>query len=53
MNNDDLLDLYAGMAMQGLLAARHEVSPQSMARVSFEIAEAMLRERMIRGERHE
>lgn len=53
MNNDDLLDLYAGLAMQGLLAANHEVSPQSIARVSYEVAEAMMRERILRGERDE
>ena len=53
MNNDDLLDLFAGLAMQGLLAAHYEVSPQSMARVSYEVAEAMIREKAIRGERHE
>lgn len=53
MNNDDLLDLYAGMAMQGLLAANHAVSPQSIARVSYELAEAMMKERIVRGERNE
>jgi hypothetical protein len=53
MNNDDLLDLYAGLAMQGLLAANHAVSPESIARVSFEVAEAMMRERIVRGDMHE
>lgn len=50
MNNDDLLDFFAGLALQGLIAAHHESSPQAMAKVSYDLAEAMVRER---GERHE
>lgn len=53
MNEKELLTLYAGLAMQGLLAARHEVSPMSIARVSFEIAEAMVKEQAFREETNE
>jgi hypothetical protein len=48
MNNEDLLDLFAGMALQGMIAAQHKYSPQHMARVAYEIAEAMVKEREIR-----
>ena len=51
MNNEDLLDLFAGMALQGLIAAKHEVSARSMAMVAYDIAEAMVKEREARDER--
>lgn len=53
MNDQDLLTLYAGLAMQGMLAARHEVSPMSIARVAFEIAEAMVKEQKFREDTNE
>ena len=48
MNDKELMTLYAGLAMQGLLAANYEVSPQSIARVAFDMAEAMVREQKFR-----
>lgn len=53
MDEKDLLTLYAGLAMQGLLAGQHTVSPMSIARVSFEIAEAMIKEQTFREETNE
>jgi hypothetical protein len=53
MNDKELMTLYAGLAMQGLLAARHEVSPMSIARVAFEVAEAMIKEQTFREETNE
>ena len=50
MNNNDLLDFFAAMALQGLIAAHHESSPAVMAKVSYDLAEAMIKEK---GERNE
>jgi hypothetical protein len=51
MNNEDLLDLFAGMALQGLLAGQYREVPQEMASYSYAIAEAMVKEREARDER--
>jgi len=51
MNNEDLLDLFAGMALQGLIAANLEGSVKSLAMVAYDIAEAMVKEREARHER--
>jgi hypothetical protein len=51
MNDEDLMDLFAGMAIQGLLAGQYRDVPQVMARYSYAIAEAMVKEREVRDER--
>jgi hypothetical protein len=52
MNDQDLLTLFAGMALQGLIAAKHEASAKSIAMVAYDIAEAMVKEREARDERN-
>ena len=42
MNDEDLTDLFAGMALQGLIAARYKDSPQSLARAAYLYADAMV-----------
>lgn len=51
MNNEDLLDLFAGMALQGMIAAELDASNKSLAMVAYDIAEAMVKEREARHER--
>lgn len=51
MNNEDLLDFFAGLALEGLISAQHNNSAKTMAKVSYDIAEAMINEREERHER--
>lgn len=51
MDEKELMTLYAGLAMQGIIAAGNDASPQSIAKVSFDIAQAMVREQGERNER--
>lgn len=51
MNNEDLLTLYAGLAMQGIVTLGNDASPKSIAKTSFDIAEAMIKEQGERNER--
>lgn len=44
MNNEDLLDLFAGMAMQGLIASGN-YSLNSIAELSYQMAESMVHEK--------
>jgi len=50
MNNEDLLDLYVGLAMQGLLI-NGDYSLNSIPHLSHEIALSMIREKEERYER--
>lgn len=53
MNNEDLLDLFAGMALQGMLAENGggAVHNQDLARFAYCIADAMIAEKEARRER--
>jgi hypothetical protein len=51
MNDQDLLTLYAGLAMQGIISLGEDVSAKSIAKTSFDIAEAMIKEQGERNER--
>lgn len=42
MNDEDLTDLFAGMALQGLIAAQYKDSPQYLARLAYKFADAMI-----------
>ncbi len=49
MNDQDLTDLFAGLAMQGMLAARTRMlMAQETAEYAYDIAEAMVQERAVR-----
>jgi hypothetical protein len=51
MNDQDLTDLFAGMAIQGLLAADSRTPLVSeLAEYAYDIAEAMVEERALRLE---
>jgi hypothetical protein len=46
MNDDDLRDLFAGLAMQGILhIASFGYNSASVARASYEMADAMIEEK--------
>ena len=45
MDNDDLVDIFAGMAMQGLLASAREVPAEICAKAAYDLAEAMVKEK--------
>jgi hypothetical protein len=47
MNDQDLTDLFAGMAMQGLLAKGHDPS-QRVVNFAYDMAELMVQERELR-----
>jgi hypothetical protein len=47
MNDQDLTDLFAGMAMQGLLAKGHDPS-QRVVNFAYDMAELMVQERALR-----
>ncbi len=49
MDEKDLLTLYAGLAMQGIISLGIDAQPKSIAKASFDIAEAMIKEQ---GERN-
>jgi hypothetical protein len=51
MNDQDLLTLYAGLAMQGIISLGHDISSKSIAKASFDIAEDMVKEQGERIER--
>ena len=53
MNDQDLTDLFAGLAMQGLLACNTRTPLVSeMAEYAYDIAEAMVQERASRITAH-
>ena len=45
MDNEDLIDLFAGMALQGLLANDVSVPIAAYAKDAYDLAEAMVKER--------
>jgi hypothetical protein len=51
MNDQDLLTLYAGLAMQAFITRGSNASHDSIAKSSFNVAEAMVKEREERDER--
>ena len=51
MIDDDLMDLFAGLAMQGYLTQSYWQNQEHIARDSYSMAEAMLREKEKRLER--
>ena len=52
MNNEDLIDLFAGMALQGLLAKKMSNIPINIyAKDAYDLAEAMIIEKEKRIER--
>lgn len=55
MHDDDLRDLFAGMALQGMLAENGggAVHNQDLAKTAYCLADAMIAEREIRRERKE
>ena len=53
MNDQDLTDLFAGLALQGLLAADTRTPLVSeLAEYAYDVAEAMVEERAIRLKDH-
>ena len=50
MNNDDLHDLYAGLAMQGLLM-NGDYSINEIPHLAHELARSMINEKELRDER--
>ena len=53
MNDQDLLTLYAGLAMQALISRGSSASNKSVAKSSFDIAEDMVKEQAFREETNE
>ena len=51
MNNEDLIDLFAGMAMQGYLTQNYIHNFEQIANHSYAMAKAMVKEREKRLER--
>ena len=45
MADDDLMDLFAGLAMQGYITRSYLQNQEHIARESYSMAEAMLREK--------
>jgi len=45
MDNEDLVDIFAGMAMQGLLANGVSVPIDDYAKDAYDMAEAMIKEK--------
>jgi hypothetical protein len=45
MIDDDLMDLFAGLAMQGYLTQSYVQNQECIARDSYSMAEAMLKEK--------
>ncbi len=52
MNNEDLMDLFAGLAMQGIVSLNGHDLYTDVARHSYLIAEAMIAEKEKRHERN-
>ncbi len=53
MNNEDLLDLFAGMALQGLLFDGGNCTVANYAKDAYDLAEAMMKERERRNEQND
>ena len=53
MNNEDLLDLYAGMALMGMLLKGVLYPADDYAKQAFVLADAMIKEKERRIERSE
>ena len=51
MDNEDLIDLFAGMALQGLLRVENNCPIDTYAKDAYDLAEAMVKEREKRLER--
>lgn len=51
MNNEDLIDLFAGLAMQGYLSQNDIQNWEQIASNSYSMADAMIKEREKRIER--
>ena len=51
MIDEDLIDLFAGLAMQGYLTQSYVQNQECIARDSYSMAEAMLKEKEKRHER--
>ena len=51
MNDQDLLTLYAGLAMQALISRGSSTSHTAITKMSFDIAEEMIKEQGERIER--
>lgn len=51
MNNEDLIDLFAGLAMQGYLSQNDIQNWEQIASNSYSMAEAMIKEKEKRIER--
>lgn len=51
MDNEDLIDLFAGMALQGLLSLGNNFPAAHYAADAYDVAEAMIKEREVRIER--
>jgi hypothetical protein len=51
MNNEDLIDLFAGIAMQGYLSQNDIQNWEQIASYSYAMADAMVKEREKRLER--
>ena len=45
MNNEELIDLFAALAMQGYLAGGYEADSRSLAEDSYSMAYAMIKEK--------
>jgi hypothetical protein len=53
MNNDEMLDVFAALAMQGLLASATGIPAEVCAKAAYKMADAMIKEREKRLERTE
>ena len=53
MTDDDLMDLFAGLAMQGYITQSYLQNQEHIARNSYMMAEIMLKEKEKRRERKE
>jgi hypothetical protein len=51
MNNEELIDLFAALAMQGYLTQSHIQNQECIARNSYSMAYAMIKEKEKRIER--
>jgi hypothetical protein len=51
MDNEDLLDLFAGLALVGLLSSGGDFSAAAYAEDAYDLADAMMEEREKRLER--
>ena len=51
MNNEDLIDLFAGLSMQGYLTQSYVQNQECIARDSYAMAKAMIKEKEKRIER--